>query len=197
MSNGQLASFIERVERLNAEKKETQTDIAEVFKEAKSAGYEPKIMRHIIRERAMDAADRQARDLLIETYMQALGMLADTPLGKAAVCIEEKIVRWPASRGKPYDAFCLETRSCTVAGHESDGWMRYGQADYLLYCFQQREGSLDCHLIDFLKLQEWFWPREREFPSFGPLDTLNRTEGRKVPVKLVQAHVPSWRRAIA
>src|ERR1044071_1908301 len=42
-----------------------------------------------------------------------------------ACCIEEKIVRWPERR-KPYDAFTLETRSCTVPGHESPGWMEYG-----------------------------------------------------------------------
>lgn len=96
-----------------------------------------------------------------------------------AVAIEEKIVRWP---GYQYQNFCLETDSCTKPGHESQGWMHYGEADYLLYCFQQTDGSLFCHLMDFQLLKEWFWPRAETFPTFGPLNTLNATTGRKVPV---------------
>lgn len=113
----------------------------------------------------------------------------------AALCIEEKIVRWP-ERNEPYTAFCLETRSCTVPGRESDGWMRYGQADYLLYAFQQADDSLIVYLVDFQKLQEWFWPREGLFKKFGPLDTLNRSEGRVVPIVAVRANVPTYRRSV-
>jgi hypothetical protein len=68
----------------------------------------------------------------------------------SAVCIEEKIVRWPGYR---YDSLCLETDSCTKRGLESEGWMRYGAADYLLYCFAQKNGDLDCWLIDFPALK--------------------------------------------
>lgn len=109
----------------------------------------------------------------------------------AALCIEEKIVRFPKS-GVPYQAFSLETHSCTVNGHESDGWMRYGQADYLLYCFAQNADpvhELIAWLIDFPRLQEWFWPRESSFPRFGPLPTLNKTKGRVVPIRDVQSSV--------
>lgn len=113
---------------------------------------------------------------------------ADTILqGKdgEAVCIEEKIVRWPRS-GRPHQAFCLETDSCTKPGHESQGWMHYGEADYLLYCFEQADGSLDCHLIDFPQLKAWFWPRVASFHTFGPLETLNGTMGKKVPIALLR-----------
>jgi hypothetical protein len=112
-----------------------------------------------------------------------------------AVCIEEKIVRWP-KRGQPYSAFCLETHSCTKPGFESPGWMEYGQADYLLYCFQQDDGDLDCHLIDFPKLQAWFAPRVEAYPTFGPLDTLNRSMGRTVPIRDVHRSVPAWHRRV-
>lgn len=80
-----LRSLIERIERLTDEKKALQADIGEVFKEAKSAGFDVKVMRDLIRERAMDAADRREREELRELYRAALGMLADTPLGAAAV----------------------------------------------------------------------------------------------------------------
>ena len=106
-----------------------------------------------------------------------------------AVCIEEKIVRWPGYR---YDSICLETDSCTKPGLESEGWMRYGAADYLLYCFAQKNGDLDCWLIDFPALKSWFWPRYESFPQFGPLPTANATRGRKVPLLAVRASVAHW-----
>ncbi len=111
----------------------------------------------------------------------------------AAVGIEEKIVRWP---GYAYSAYCLETESCTVAGHESAGWMQYGEADYLLYCFQQADESLLCDLIQFQRLREWFWPIEASFPTFQ-MPTRNQTRGRKVPVALVREHVPVSRFRLA
>ena len=119
---------------------------------------------------------------------------ADTVLqgkGGEAVFIEEKIVRFPKS-GWPYTAFCLETDSCTRPGRESLGWMHYGRADYLLYCFQTAEGHLGCHLVDFPKLKEWFWQRHESFAVFGPLDTLNATKGRVVPIEAVKRAVPHW-----
>lgn len=111
----------------------------------------------------------------------------------SALCIEEKIVRWPGYR---YASFCLETKSCTVPGHESPGWMFYGEADFLLYCFQTETGDLDCWLIDFPKLQEWFWPREDKFQAFQMQNTLNKTAGRKVPIADVHRCVPAWRRQV-
>lgn len=113
----------------------------------------------------------------------------------AAFCIEEKIVRWPSS-GKAHTAFALETDSCTKPGHKSPGWMHYGKADFLLYCFQLQNDDLDCHLIDFPVLQRWFWEREDEFHVFGPLKTLNASKGRLVPIDRVHAEVRAWRRLV-
>jgi hypothetical protein len=110
----------------------------------------------------------------------------------SALCIEEKIVRWP---GYKYACFCLETKSCTLPGLESPGWMFYGEADYILYCFHQDDGGLDCWLIDFPKLQQWFWPRESGFTPFH-MKTKNRTFGRKVPIANVHRAVPTWRKVI-
>jgi hypothetical protein len=110
-----------------------------------------------------------------------------------AVGIEEKIVRWP---GYQYACFCLETKSCTVPGHESPGWMFYSEADFLLYCFQMENGDLDSWLIDFPKLQQWFWPRETAFEEFRMHNTINKTVGRKVPIKEVHRAIPCWRNRV-
>ena len=123
-------------------------------------------------------ADFMQRRMAVDTILQGRS--------GEAVGIEEKIVRWPGYR---YTAYCLETHSCTVPGHESPGWMTYAEADFLLYCFQQADQSLECDLIDFPKLKTWFWPRETDFPLFQ-MQTRNRTRGRKVPIASVKGAVP-------
>jgi hypothetical protein len=104
-----------------------------------------------------------------------------------AIFIEEKIVRWP---GFQYTDYCIETQSCTTPGHESPGWITTGRADRLLYCFEQADGGLHAHWIDFPKLRAWFLPRQEEFATWGPLETLNGSKGRKVPIAAVAAAVP-------
>jgi uncharacterized protein (UPF0335 family) len=69
-----LRSLIERIERLEAEKKELSNDIRDIFAEAKSAGFDVKIMREIIKLRKKEAADRDEEDYLIETYRKALNI---------------------------------------------------------------------------------------------------------------------------
>ena len=80
-----LENYIKRIERLEEEKKAIAKDIKEVYSEAKATGFDVKIMRKIIAERKKDEADRQEEAYLLETYRKALGMLADTPLGRAAL----------------------------------------------------------------------------------------------------------------
>ena len=70
----QLRSFVERIERLTEEKAALQEDIREVFSEAKGTGFDPKIMRLLIRLRKMDAADRNEMQLILDTYMASMGM---------------------------------------------------------------------------------------------------------------------------
>jgi uncharacterized protein (UPF0335 family) len=81
----QLRSLIERIERLDEEKAALANDIKEVFAEAKSNGFDTKAMRKIIRMRKKDATEREEEEAILELYMSALGMLADTPLGEAAI----------------------------------------------------------------------------------------------------------------
>ncbi len=69
-----LKSFIERVERLEEEKTALLEDIKEVYGEAKATGFEPKIMRRVIKLRKMDIEKRREEDELLELYKAAIGM---------------------------------------------------------------------------------------------------------------------------
>jgi uncharacterized protein (UPF0335 family) len=85
MAGDQLKSIVERIERLESDKKEIADDIRDVYAEAKGNGFDPKAIRQIVRERKQDADERAEREAILDTYRNALGMLADTPLGSAAL----------------------------------------------------------------------------------------------------------------
>lgn len=74
----QLQSFIERIERLEEEKKAISDDLSAVFAEAKANGFDPKIMREVLKIRKMDKADRQELEAIMDLYLSALG---EMPLG--------------------------------------------------------------------------------------------------------------------
>lgn len=74
ISADRLRSIIERVERLNEEKKEISESIKDIMSEAKSAGFDVKTIREIIRIRATDQAEREEREQLRDLYLQALGL---------------------------------------------------------------------------------------------------------------------------
>jgi uncharacterized protein (UPF0335 family) len=69
-----LKSFIERIERLEGEKAELAEDIREVYAEAKSEGFDTKIMRQVIRLRKLEIHERREQEELLDTYRKALGM---------------------------------------------------------------------------------------------------------------------------
>ena len=71
----QLKAIIERIERLEEEKKTISDDIRDVYAEAKGNGYDVKALRTIVRMRKEDANERAEHETILETYMQALGML--------------------------------------------------------------------------------------------------------------------------
>jgi uncharacterized protein (UPF0335 family) len=73
-TDDRLRLLIERIERLEEEKKGIADDIRDVYSEAKSVGYDPKIMRQIVRLRKMDANDRSEQEMILDTYKAALGM---------------------------------------------------------------------------------------------------------------------------
>jgi len=69
-----LRSFVERIERLEEEKKALADDIREVYAEAKGTGFDTRIMRQVVRLRQMESADRQEQEAMLELYLNALGM---------------------------------------------------------------------------------------------------------------------------
>ena len=70
----QLTQFIERIERLEEEKRALMADIKDVYAEAKATGFEPKIMRQVVRLRSMDRDLLSEQDTLLDTYRDALGL---------------------------------------------------------------------------------------------------------------------------
>ena len=69
-----LMSLIQRIERLEEDRANIGADIREIYREAKGIGFEPKIIRQLIKLRKMEASDRQEEEALIESYMAAIGM---------------------------------------------------------------------------------------------------------------------------
>lgn len=72
---GQLRAFIERIERLEEEKKTISDDVKDVFLEAKANGFDVKAMRALLRLRKKDKAERDEEEAMLELYMSALGMV--------------------------------------------------------------------------------------------------------------------------
>ena len=73
-TDDQLRLFIERIERLEEEEKGIKDDKRDTYNEAKSQGYDPKIMREVVRLRKMSPHDRAERDAILETYRAAIGL---------------------------------------------------------------------------------------------------------------------------
>jgi uncharacterized protein (UPF0335 family) len=80
-AHGQLRTIVERIERLEEEKKTIAGDIKEVYAEAKGNGFDIKILRKVISLRKKDASERQEEESMIDVYLAALGM---APVQEAA-----------------------------------------------------------------------------------------------------------------
>ncbi len=80
----QLRQFIEQIERLEEEKKQTASDIRDKYLEAKAVGFDVKALRQIVRLRKKTNDERKEEESILEVYMHALGMLDDGPSLEAA-----------------------------------------------------------------------------------------------------------------
>ena len=80
-AQGQLRSLIERIERLEEDKAAVVGDIREVYGEAKAHGFDTKIMRKLVTLRKRDHAEREEEETILDLYMHALGMIAETRQG--------------------------------------------------------------------------------------------------------------------
>ena len=79
VAQDQLRSFVERIERLEEEKKTITEDIKDVYAEAKGNGFDTKILRKVISLRKQDADERQEQEAILDLYLQALGMAPSIP----------------------------------------------------------------------------------------------------------------------
>ena len=75
ISADRLKSFVERIEKLEEERKAIGGDIRDVYSEAKGGGFDVKVMRKVVSLRKMDAADRDEEEAILDVYKQALGMI--------------------------------------------------------------------------------------------------------------------------
>ena len=73
-TNNQLKAIVERIERLEEENAEIAITIRDVFLEAKGSGFDVKVLRQVLKLRKLEPADRQEQEILLETYLAALGM---------------------------------------------------------------------------------------------------------------------------
>lgn len=77
VAGDQLRSFVERIERLEEEKKTIADDIKDVYAEAKGNGFDTKVLRRVISLRKQDQNERQEMEAILDLYLQALGMAPD------------------------------------------------------------------------------------------------------------------------
>ncbi len=72
---GKLRQYIEKIENLSVEKSEIQEQISDVFSQAKGDGFDPKIMKKVIKLKNMKTEERQTEDFLLDSYMMMLGLI--------------------------------------------------------------------------------------------------------------------------
>jgi hypothetical protein len=79
-----VISIIERIERLEDEKKQIASDISDIYKETKGRGYDAAALKEIIKIRKEDPSKREARESMVDVYMRAISRWEDTPLGSVS-----------------------------------------------------------------------------------------------------------------
>ncbi len=87
-TQNQLRQLVEQIERLEEEKKGLAEDVRDKFAEAKAMGFDVKILRQVIRLRKQSKTDRDEQQAVLETYLHALGMLADEPQAQTMMAAE-------------------------------------------------------------------------------------------------------------
>lgn len=80
-----LRSIVGRIERLEEERRTLSEDIKDIYSEAKSAGFDVKALRQVVRDRRKEAAELEEHETLVDVYRRALGDFVSTPLGEATI----------------------------------------------------------------------------------------------------------------
>lgn len=120
----QLRALVERIERLEEEKKAISDDIKEVYGEAKGAGFDTKTLRKVVALRKLDSASREEQETMLELYMNALGMnRSDAPAGAetaGAQTASAETASAPAA-GTPAASAPAASRESAQSNGEGDG----------------------------------------------------------------------------
>lgn len=74
VANDQLRAFVERIERMEEEKKAISADIRDIYSEAKGNGFDIKVLRQVVKIRQQDHNERMEHEAILELYLSALGM---------------------------------------------------------------------------------------------------------------------------
>ena len=90
IAGNQLRSFVERIERLEEDKKAIADDIKDVYAEAKGNGFDTKVLRKVVSLRKQDQNDRQEQEAILDLYLSALGMNPDLPFDDGELPIQRK-----------------------------------------------------------------------------------------------------------
>ena len=91
-AQNQLRQLVEQIERLEEEKKATASDIKDKYAEAKAVGFDPKVLKKIISLRKKSHTERQEEDMILETYMHALGMLGGDAVAAGATAAANQML---------------------------------------------------------------------------------------------------------
>ena len=89
-SQNHLRSFVERIEKLEEEKKTVNDDIKDVYAEAKGHGFDTKMLRKVVSMRKQDPNERQEQETILDLYLNALGMTPDLPFDDCDLPIQRK-----------------------------------------------------------------------------------------------------------
>lgn len=94
-----LQRLVGQIERLEEERKGLGEDIADKFKECRALGFDVKVLKQVLKLRKMTKVERDEAQAIIDTYLHALGDLADTPLGKSAIDRATKVHKIAKAHG--------------------------------------------------------------------------------------------------
>lgn len=125
MSDAKLKSIVDRIERLEEEQRGLGQDKRDIFTEAKSSGYNPKVLRRLIRERKRDTAEQAAEDAELETYRAALGMaveLVRSGLSQRKAAKQAGVSKSSLNRALAVPAVSHDPETGEITELEQPGW---------------------------------------------------------------------------
>lgn len=151
-SGKRLKSFVERIEQVEGERKALGQDVRDIYSEAKGAGYDTKTIRWLVQERKIDAATKDERDALRDTYAHAVGMAVDL-VRTEGLSLREAARKTGASKSSIHRALAVPEASQTGGGDKSKVITPPEVASLPLATPARAEGDDDLAVPAFLRKQ--------------------------------------------